>query len=94
MQLTQRAYPTALAALLLLMPLGTARAGDGLEEHRSLNRKDGDSLEAKTEAPIGTRVAGKLVVYEDNDGLTVVSPIVSTTQKIFDTTSFTSEYVA
>ncbi|MBK6686519.1 MAG: DUF3570 domain-containing protein [Deltaproteobacteria bacterium] len=94
MQLTQRLYFTVFAALLVLLPLGTAQSADGLEEHRALNRKDGDSLEAKTEAPLGTRVAGKLVVYEDNDGLTVVTPIVSVTQKIFDTTSLTAEYDA
>lgn len=94
MQLTRRGSFWGVALALGVSFAGAAHAGDGLEEHRALNRKDGDSLEAKTEAPLGTRVAGKLVVYEDNDGLTVVTPIVSVTQKIFDTTSLTAEYDA
>src|SRR5262245_13429087 len=43
-------------------------------------------------APRGTRVASKVAVYKDNDGLTVVTPIISVTQTIRDTTTVEAEY--
>lgn len=79
--------------LLLTLAAPLARA-EPLEEHRDLRRKDGDSAESQVAAPAGTRVASKLALYTDDDGLTVITPIISVTQRIFDATSLSVEYDA
>lgn len=83
----------ALLALGFLLP-ATAWAGDILQEHRDLKRKSGDLAQGDARAPLGTRVASKMAYYTDNDGLTVVTPIISVEQKIFDASSISLEYDA
>lgn len=83
----------AIIVAALTAPLA-ARADDVLNEHRDLRRRSGDAAESEVAAPFGTRVASKLAYYTDDDGLTVVTPIVSVEQKIFDTSSITLEYDA
>ncbi|MBI4815357.1 MAG: DUF3570 domain-containing protein [Deltaproteobacteria bacterium] len=53
-----------------------------------------DLEESPVSAPSGTRIASKVAVYSDDDGLTVVTPIVSVKQKIFDATEIGVEYDA
>jgi len=79
-------------ALLLLSSL--AKAEDRLQKHRDLRRRSGDSAESDPRGPLGTRIASKVAYYTDDDGLTVVTPIISVDQKIFDASSISLEYDA
>ncbi|MBI2378396.1 MAG: DUF3570 domain-containing protein [Deltaproteobacteria bacterium] len=55
---------------------------------------DTEAPEAQLAPPSGTRVASRVAVYDDDDGLTVVTPIVSFEQRIFDATELGVEYDA
>lgn len=81
------------AGSMLFSPAGT-RADDTLATHGDLQRRDGDSSETESSGELGTRVASKVAVYTDDDGLTVITPIISVTQKIHDRTSLSAEYDA
>ncbi len=80
---------TPLLVLCLLAAEGSPKA-----DETDLRRRSGDSRTEEPEAPFGTRVATKVAYYTDDDGLTVVTPIVSVSQTIYDTTSLALEYDA
>jgi hypothetical protein len=69
-------------------------AQDVASQHRNLQKKSGDAQNSDVQAPLGTRFASKMAYYTDDDGLTVSTPIVSVTQKIFDVSSISLEYDA
>ncbi len=79
---------------MLLAVAAPVEAADTLKKHRAIRAKSGDVPEMDAAAPVGTRVASKMAYYTDDDDLTVVTPIISVQQKIFDASSISLEYDA
>lgn len=91
-----RRYETLIALLLVAFCTSSASAQIDLDAEADAGPIDSPQREATTtvRAPTGTRVASKLRYYKDNDQLTVVTPIVSFSQRIYDTTTLGLTYTA
>ena len=89
MQLDTRRLRSVLARILLILLSAPSVQAQVRAHPKSAQSAESEqsTLGTQSSAPKGTRVATKIGYYRDDDGLDVVTPIVSFTQKIYDTTT-------
>ncbi len=84
----------ACAVWLLLPGAVRADAAAASDAARDLRVRSGQASTRDAHPPRGTSVATKLALHQEDDGLTVVIPLVSFQQKIHDLTTLSAEWDA